>query len=194
MKFNLNDNSLTSGGSKVFNNGIAGLTKNVSVSVSRKTAEEQDTAPDYKVLITDDSGAQINQGFYYPTTNPQLTDDENQKKAGYLIGRILSVSNAVVPEGYEYPDVNGKSPKEIVDLLFKTIKENADGQKVNVFTTYGRKTQPSQYMGLRFFDFIERATDNSRLRAKGDDMLERLVEDAPANSGESKTSGTGDIW
>jgi hypothetical protein len=63
---------------------------------------------------------------------------------------------------------------------------------VNVFTTYGRKTQPSQFLGLRFFDFIESAnTQNSKLRPKGDDMMERMVADEPANSSEDNKTTSG---
>lgn len=190
MNFNLNDNSLLAGGTKVFNNGIAGLVKNVKVSVEKKTADAIQTAPDYKVIITDANGSSINQGFYYYTDNANLSKEENDKKAGYGIGRILSIAKSVIPADFVFPDVSGKSVKEITDLLFVIIRDHSENSNVNVFTTYGRKTQPSQYMGLRYFDFIERGGDVSNLRPKGDDLLERLTEDAPAT--EAKTNGLGD--
>lgn len=191
MTFNLNDNSLLAGGTKVFNNGIAGLVKNVKVSVEKKTADAMQTAPDYKVLITDNNGASINQGFYYYTNNDALSKEENDKKAGYGIGRMLSIAKSVVPTDYVFPDVSGKSIKEITDILFAIIRDNANNGTVNVFTTYGRKTQPSQYMGLRYFDFIERGGEATTLRPKGDDLLERLTEDTP-QADTKQSAGLGD--
>jgi hypothetical protein len=192
MNFNLNDNSLVTGGSKVFNNGIAGLVKDVSISVTKRSPEEPDNNPHYKLIITDSNELVINQGFFYYTDKPEKTEEENKKGAGYLIGRLLSVANSIVPEGFVYPDVSNNSVNEIVDILFKIIKENCEGKKVNVFTTYGRKTQPSQFLGLRFFDFIESAnTQNSKLRPKGDDMMERMVADEPANSSEDNKTTSG---
>lgn len=189
MTFNLNDNSLMNGGTKVFNNGIAGVVKNVKVSVGKKTAEEMQTAPDYKVFITDDNGAAINAGFYYYTPNDSLSKEENDKKAGYGIGRILSIARSVTPQGFTFPDVAGKSVNEITDILFQIIRDNSEGKLVNVFASYGKKTKPSQYLGLRYFEFIEPAgVEPSRLKAKGDDLLERLTEDAP--SGEQKGEPT----
>lgn len=191
MNFNLNDNSLVSGGIKVFNNGIAGVVKNVKLSVTKKTPEEQEMSPDYKVIITDDDGAFINQGFYYHKEDSNKSSEQNDKNAGYLVGRIQSVSNSVVPAGFIYPEVSNKNANEIVDILFKIINDNCEGKTVNVLATYGRKVNPSQYLGLRFFDFIESGDAvNSKLKVKGDDMIERMVADESSSKSEEKASSS----
>ena len=50
-------------------------------------------------------------------------------------------------------------------------------------------------MGLRFFNFIEPAgTEPTTLRPNEDDILERIVPDAPANNGmDSMDSGSGEV-
>ncbi len=187
MKFNLNDDSLSGGGSAVFNNGIAGKVDGVKIDVTKRGSDENENAPDYKLVFTDATGLQVNQGFYYHKNNDMFPEEKNEANAGYLVGRVLSAAKAIVPEGFTFPDVEGKQVNEIIDILFNIIRENSTNGTVNIFTTYGTKTKPSQFLGLRFFDFIERGdTKYSKLREKGNDMMERLVEDAP------KTSGLGD--
>jgi hypothetical protein len=184
MKFNLNDNSLVGGGSKVFNNGIAGKVENVKIDVEKRKSSDPDNQPDYKLLVTDGNDLTLNQGFYYHKDNEMNSEEKNEANKGYLVGRILSAAKAVVPEGFVFPDVEGKDVNEIVDILFRIIKENADGKLVNVFATYGTKTKASTFLGLRYFNFIEAVgTPKSRLVATGNDMMERITEDAPAASG-----------
>lgn len=187
MKFNLNDSSLVGGGSTVFNKGIAGKTDKVKIEVTKRRSDEPESNPLYKLVFTDSTGAQVNQGFFPQKDNENYSKEKNEANANYFLGRILSAAKAVVPEGFEFPDVEGKSVNEIADILFSIIKSHSDGVLVNVFTTYGTKEKPSKYLGLRFFDFIERAdnTGYSRLTPKGNDMMERLVEDAPKSNNDS---------
>lgn len=187
MNFNLNDDSLINGGSIIFNNGIAGKVENVKISVTKRAVDEPDSYPDYKLIVTDKDGGFINQGFYHHKDKDGVSEEQNNKNAGYLIGRILSVAHAVVEPGYVFPDVSGKSPKEIVDILFKIIKDNCEDKLVNVFTNYGNKTKPSQYLQLRFFNFIEKpGVEKSKLVVNGNDLLEKIVEDSSSAKNEEK--------
>ena len=181
--FNLNDEKEFNTGVSIFNGGVAGLVKDVTISVEKK--QDQSNKPDYQ-LIVEKGGSTINEGFYYPTPNPQKSEEDNNKYAKMQVGRILHVARAVMGDQYEFPQVN--SAKEAYDVLFKLIKENAGDKKFNVFTTYGNKNRPSQYLGLRYFDFIEPATENSSLFQKNTDMMERLVADAP------QTNSSNDDW
>lgn len=186
-KFNLNERSMMSGNDTVvFNNGIAGKVEDVKIEVTKRRADEPDNYPAYKVIFTDKNGAQMNQGFYEFTKNTAKTDDENEKLSGYLIDRVLSIAQAVVPEGFVYPDIPEtgnlvEDTNKALGTIFKVINENQDNAKVNVFATYGTKQRPDKYLRLRYFNFIEKAgnTGYSKLTEKGDDMMERLIEDAP---------------
>lgn len=189
MNFNLNDEKYN-GGVAVFNNGNAGKVENVEISVEKKQAHDMDSAPDYKLIVKDSSGgAPINQGFYLNV--------EGEDKQGQNIQRIRSIAQSIVPEGFVYPEVN--SYEEAVNTLFKIIKENSEGKKVNVFTTYGyegsngKPGKVSKFLGLRYFNFIERpGVGFSRLTPSNTDILERPVADAPKNQvAERQTSGNG---
>lgn len=193
MIFDLNNGSLVSGGTAIFNNGLAGKVEGVSVEVKRKEATGPFSYADYTVLVTDPSGSSLNNLFSYHKNNDQYDQTKNQANQGYLLGRIQTIAQSVLPAGYVYPDVAGMSCNEIVDVLFKIIHDNATDKKVNVFVTYGTKTKPSQYMGLRFFNFIEsQETTKSRLSATGNDMMERIVADAP--TGDTSTGSSKGTW
>jgi len=199
-RFNLNEMSMmNTGTTSVFNNGIAGKVEGVKVEVAKRRADEPESYPAYKLTFTDKTGASVNQGFYYFTPKQGVSDEQNEKLSGYLISRVLETANAVVPEGFVYPEIpetgdNVKDTNVALDILFGIIRDNSE-TKANVFVTYGTKTNPSKYLGLRYFNYIERTgkTGYSRLTAKGDDMMERLTEDSPKVTPEG-TITSGPAW
>lgn len=192
MSFNLNDNSLLGGGSVVFNGGIAGKTDGVKLSVTKRQPTDPDNQPDYKVFFTDAEGGQINQGFYYHKDNTLYDETKNKANEGYLVGRVLSIAKVVVPEDFVFPDVEGKTSNQILDILFKIIRDHEDDKTVSVFTNYGNKNKPSQYLNLRYFNFIEKSgTSNTRLKATGNDLMEKLTEDTSTPSSSTKAAASG---
>lgn len=170
MGFDLND-SKYEGGSSVFNNGVAGKIENVEVTVEKRKADEPDTYPPYKLVVNDGSGAApLTLGFY--------TEESDEKRQDMNIQRVKSIAKAVVPKDFVYPSVS--SYTEAMNSLFKIIKDNSEGKKVNVFASYGYAGKPSKYLGLRFFNFIESVDETySRLKATPNDVMIRPVEDAP---------------
>jgi hypothetical protein len=172
MSFNLNDYDNTA--ISVFNNGSAGKVENVLVSIEKRKADEPDKNPPYKLIVTDNSGGTpINQGFYFD-------ESDDEKRQTQTIQRIKSIAKAVLPADFVYPIVNSYS--EAVNSLFKIIKDNCEGVKVNVFVTYGYVGQQklAKYLGLRTFNFIEPTNvEFSRLKSSATDIMERPVADAP---------------
>jgi hypothetical protein len=184
--FDLNEKKF--GGTVVFNNGQGGLVKDVIISVEKKKAEEPDTYPAYKLVIEDNTGGKINQGFYYPKNDPQKSQEDNNKREVREVSRIVHIAKAVMGADYEFPKVDNAN--EAYDTLFKLIRDNAGAKKYNVFVTYGTAGYASKFMGLRYFDFIEdAATPVTRLRTKAGDLLERVEQDTPFDNlgGNTKT-------
>ena len=56
--FDLNEKKF--GGTVIFNNGQAGLVKNVEISVEKRQPGEPETYPNYKLVVSDDLG-KVNQ-------------------------------------------------------------------------------------------------------------------------------------
>jgi hypothetical protein len=192
--FNLNDASF-GGGVTVFNNGNAGKVESVRMSVVKKTATDPDNGPDYKLIFTDVTGGQVNQGFYYHKDNELYDSKRNADLATWLVSRIHSAAKAVVPDDFVFPEV--KTAKEAVDSLFKIIKENCEDKLVNTYVTYGTTSKPSQYLGLRYFNFVESAdtpANKTRLKPSTNDMMTKLVADAPSTDGSANSSTSTANW
>jgi len=168
-------------GNTIFNGGNAGLVRNVKISVEKKQAGSPDTYPEYKLIATSDAGGSVNQGFYYFKPNPSSPDEYNQKRERQELSRVLHIAKAVLGADYVFPEV--KTTKEAVDVLFGLIKDNVEGKVFNVYVTYGTKNRPGRFLGLRYFNFIERAVENTRLIPNNMDLLTKITEDAPSNDG-----------
>lgn len=184
--FNLNNKEEFNTGSSIFNNGIAGVVENVEIRVEKKTSEDHENAPDYKLFVKDDKG-EINGGFYIPSQDSSKSEEENNKVAKREVGRIVGIARAVMGEEYSLPEV--QTAKEAYDKLFLLVKENSEGKKFNVFVTYGYTARPSKYLGLRYFDFIEEGGKPSKLATKASDVLERIDPDKT-----SKASNDDEGW
>lgn len=192
--FNLNDASF-GGGVTVFNNGNAGKVESVRMSVVKKTATDPDNGPDYKLIFTDVTGGQVNQGFYYHKNNEMYDAKRNSDLETWLVSRVLSAAKAVVPSDYVFPEVSNS--KEALDSLFKIIKENCENKLVNAYVTYGTTSKPSQYLGLRYFNFVESAdtpANMTRLKPSTNDMMTKLVADAPLTDGSTNSSTSTANW
>ena len=175
-------------GSVVFNNGVAGKATGVSVTIEKRKVDEPDSYPDYKVIVSDESGGMpINQGFY-------INSEDDEKRQNMTYQRVKSIADAVVAEDFVYPEVTGYV--DALNTLFKVIKENADGKKVDVFVSYGYTAKPSRYLGLRMFNFIQKPNASfDRLKPSNTDILERPEADAPKADGEgTETKKSADIW
>ena len=175
-------------GSAVFNNGVAGKAVGVSVTVEKRKVDEPDSYPDYKLVVSDESGGMpINQGFY-------INSEDDEKRQQMTYQRVKSIADAVVPEDFIYPEVNGYI--DALNTLFKVIKENADGKKVDVFVSYGYTAKPSKYLGLRMFNFIQKQDASfDRLKPSNTDVLERPEADAPkADAVGTAPKSSADIW
>ena len=167
---------------KVFNNGVGGKVENVTIKVEKKPLDGHEQAPDFNVVFTDSEGASANSGFYY-NGNEQI-----------LISRALHVGRAVLGAEYVFPAA--ESTKDALNKIMKLIKDNSEGKLFNTFCTYGNANyKPSQYLNIRFFDFIEPAdVENTRLRVKNGDLLEKVAQDEPSTKAGSGDAVAADDW
>lgn len=190
----LNGSDFKSKGTTIFNNGVAGLVKNVEIKIERKEVSDLAGRPDYKLIVTDDNGGIVNQGFYYFTPNEQADAEYNTKRSNQEVSRVLHIARAVMGNDYDFPSVG--SPKEAYDVLFKLVNDNVGSNKFNVFATFGTISRPNKkgYIGLRYFNFIEPATESSRFRTGAVDLMTRVEADAPSQGGLNGEATTKESW
>lgn len=178
---NLNDFNQEEKDVKIFNDGNAGRVKNVAVSVTKKTAQDKENAPDYKINYTQEDGASVNDAVYYPK------DDDSDSRKRIAISRLLNVLHSLNPETKSKMLPEFENYTSAVDFLMKQIIASSKTGRVNIFVAYGTKNNPSQYLRVRKFNFVEPANteDNeTKLRPKispdpekeeWNDVMERIV-------------------
>ena len=180
-------------GKVAFNGGQAGVIGNTKASVVKKTAEDHENAPDYKIVFTDKEGGEVNKAIYYPDSdNPKAT-----KAMGMIVKHIFHVCKGNKDDLPLFKDY-----KDMVDSAMILLKGTAPKFKANVSTNYGSGKPEYQkaFMEVRNFPpFFELDTDVSKTRLfnSKSEFLTKKVQDNPADAftgGNSDSSSTSDDW
>lgn len=199
MSINLNDSSFdaSTGSVAIFNGGKAGIVGDVTMAVEKKKADDKETAPEYKLVFTDGSGATCNTSFWYITEDTQYsTIDQQVMKQGKVLKHVI---HAIYGKDYQIPTV--ENPKQLLDTCMKLIRDGiAGGIKFRIFANYGTVQYTKKYIQPRsWVPFIEPMTvpeAETRLKAGDLDAMERLVEDTVSSGAVSAgaTAGDDDDW
>ena len=182
--YNLNDDGFNAKqGVTIFNDGNAGLVNDVKMSVYKKTNEDKENAPDYKVTFTDSSGGEVSSSYWYATKDTQYsTIEEQARKQGKSMKHII---HAVYGASFEIPFI-AKSPKELLDMSMKCIKDglSSSPSKFRIFATYGTLNSVKNYIQPRswvpFVESMNTSEDATRLKlAPTIDAMARVEESQP---------------
>lgn len=130
----------------IFNNGNAGKVENVTVKVTKKTAEDNQNLPDYKINYTDEFGT-VNDGIYYP--------QKSDSNPGFKIERLINVLHSLDPASKDKVLPKVETYEKAVDTVMKMINTASKSGKVNVFVNYGTTKKPSEYLRVRAVNFVE---------------------------------------
>lgn len=175
---------------KIFNGGKAGFVQGVNMTITKKSSDDHVNAPDYNIVISNDSG-EVKQGFYYePSSQNNPTKEQIETHQKNVASRLHTIAKKTVEDGYVFPKVN--SYKEGIDMLANIIRENSVNKKFNCFVTYGSTSYPKKYLELRYFNSIAR--ENETLVARASDQLERIEADSNSQDVSGVSSNLGDSW
>lgn len=182
-------------GVSIFNGGKAGVVENVAMTIKKKTAEDKEKAPDYKVTFTDESGAEAATPLWYITEATQFASIEQQQvKQGkilkHLIHTVCGPNTQISPFANE---------KEMLDGAMKLVRDGLKtAGKFRVFANYGTTEYRKKYIQPRswvpFMESMSVPVDESVLKVSDIDGMERLSEDkpTPATTGGGGTSADAD--
>lgn len=193
---NLNDNSFDQKeGKAVFNGGTAGVVENVVMNVVKKTPEDKENAPDYKIVYTDENGGECNSSFWVVKEATSFKSvDELIQAQGKVLKHILHV---VYGPEYQIPSFNNAT--EMLNGCMKLIHSAVNGKnfKVRLFTNYGTTSSPKQYIQPRswvpFMEFAGSDPAKTRLFAGSLDQMSKISSDTPA-APSAGTIADGDDW
>ncbi len=181
--YDLNDNGFDAKqGVTIFNGGVAGLVNDLKMSVYKKTKEDKENAPDYKVVFTDSNGGECSTSYWYVTKDTQYsTIDEQVRKQGKSMKHII---HAIYGADHEI-GFKASNAKELLDHAMKYIKDGlASAGKFRVFATYGTLNATKKYIQPRsWVPFVESMNvDEASTRLKlapTVDAIERIEESQP---------------
>lgn len=186
--FSFSNEDLNQGGKKVqiFNNGEAGVAKDVKITVLKKSHDYEDgpNIPDYKIRYTDAYGY-VEMPYYY------LTEEKHNPSFGRTFQESIKAQwqklASIVQAGSGDVDIDAKNATEMLDQMMVRIKNTVDGGVYNVFANYGHKNNPKRWLQVRsWVPFIEATNvEATTLKETKIDQMERLMPDQPSSTSTS---------
>lgn len=195
---NLNDSAFDAKqGAAIFNDGVAGVVENVTLSVTKRKPEDKENSPEYKLTFTDSKGGACNTSFWYIDKATQYQTVEDQvKKQGTVLKHVV---HAIYGSDYQLPNFN--TAKEMLDGCMKLVREGlAAGLKFRIFANYGSTQSVKNYIQPRsWVPFMEPMTvdiANTRLKPGNIDAMARVEKDnvAPSTTSMADSIIEGDDW
>lgn len=158
---NVNDSQYELKDIKIFNNGVAGIVNNVTMSITKKTAQDADNAPAYKLILKNDTG-EINKGYF------NNFDNSSESALQFFVKEMKHLAGLV---GIELPS-SVASYNELLDITMKSVKDNIGDKLFNVFVSYGTKERPNKYLQIASAFSITKNTERPYANPKA--QMERI--------------------
>jgi hypothetical protein len=188
----INTEEYTTGESVIFNEGEAGVVGDVKISVAKKTSDDKENFPDYRIVFADKNGGELNRGIYYP-------DASNQKSMLNAVKLVKHITHVCNGNKDKLPLF--KDEKDMIDQTMKLLREEGGKFKANVVANYGSggDAYHKSFMEVKFFaPFFELdvdIADTALFNAKADFMTRKPQEaDAGAVAFSSDAEDSGDSW
>jgi len=164
---------------KIFNNGVAGIVENVRVRVEKKSPEDSEKKPAYRLIIQDDKG-EINEGFYY-----YKSADENGFK-NYQAQKLILLAKGALGEDVKFPAFS--TPVEALDQIMIMVAKGSKNKLYRAVATYGTTKRPDAFLGLKSFgSFIQDMSLPCTLALDNSDNTIKAEKKAPATEEEVKS-------
>ena len=130
-------------GTVIFNDGVAGVVENLTASITKKTKEDNENSPEYKLTFADANGGSCSSSFWYvEKATSYSTVDEQIVKQGKVLKHIL---HAIYGADYQLPSF--QDARGMLDGCMKLIREGlASGLKFRIFANYGTKDGRKKYI------------------------------------------------
>lgn len=123
---------------RIFNGGVAGIAKNCTARVEKKTDADAANHPKYKIIYTDEKGGEINEGYFDNLDLPTASD----KAKKYFIKsmrHLLSQSGTKISSGQS-------TYSEILDAAMKELYKAMPKNKYNLAVQFGTKEYPKAFL------------------------------------------------
>jgi len=183
---NLNDKQFENNEVKIFNGGEAGVVKDCAVRIEKKGADDPDNMPDYKVIVTDKTGAEINQGIF------DNFDTASDKALKFFVRSMKHLAGVFKVKDQQPAQV--ASYRELLDVTMKICNKNQNNVRVNVAVYFGTEDRPNKkgFLEIDWFWGLRNVEDGIPTLSKTA-LTERPAPDGDTNDAPS-TSEAPDNW
>ncbi len=171
-------------GKAIFNDGKSGVVENVAISVSKKTPEDKEKSPDFKLVFKDSNGAECNLGFWVILEGSAFkTKEELIMSQGKVLKHLV---HAVYGPDYELPSF--ATPTEMLNTCMKLISQGCAGKGnvFRIFTNYGTTTSPKTHLQPRSWvpmvETMATPLSETRLMASSIEQMVKISPDTPSTS------------
>lgn len=150
MAIKLNDTQYDVKQVKIFNGGTAGAVHDCKIRFEKKTSTDKEKAPDYKLIMTDSAGGEVNKAFYY------LDDNASEGRQTFFVKEMKHLANLF---GVTLPN-EIDSYKQLLDLTMKGCKDSCANSVLAVFVSYGTANYPSNFLQINSaFDIVQNTVE-----------------------------------
>lgn len=176
----------------VFNNGSAGVVRNCKIDVTRKTSEDSERAPEYKLLAYDTeqivnsddtiSVYPVNKGFFYQES---FKSDRGEQYAVNELRNLLKTIEHPLDDNLQLKfsrEIKGYN--DFLDYTFDYIVVTLKTKKnllVDIVVDYGDDYKASSFLRLAGYPWYIGVT-GSKLNNKRDAIMERPTPESESNS------------
>ena len=159
----------------------------ITANVVRKSSDESEKAPPYRVVFVDEKGGRVDYPVFYLSVTSDMSDKDKKDRLIQLGSQLKHIWHATIGKDTELP--KAETPKELVDSVMeavdKYLQEHPD-EKYKIVTNYGSKSYPQEYLRVKKFPaFMEKASvdpKKSDLRNSPNDLMKRPDFDEEENT------------
>lgn len=190
----LNSNEFDVKDVKIFNDGKAGIVNNCTFSVEPKASDAAEKAPDWKLLVIDETGASVNKAFWFlDETHKDFT--KHLKYQGTELKSLLQVIGLTTVPAFN-------NVKDMLNGVMTQLGKYSGKVKVRALVNYGMEGREESYLTLSkyapYVESMEVPEESSILRQPKNAVLERPKADDNPFKDSSKSgdfpSGNVEDW
>jgi len=187
----------------IFNKGEAGVVENCRVAVGRRSSEDSERAPIYKIIVEDLAqqanndpevlSYPVNKGYFY---QDNFKSDGAEKYAVNELKHLQKVFGHKVNGNDLIYTVEFKDYNDFLDYTFKFINEslkNDKGQIFNVAVDYGNGNYPNDFLRLNGYPWYINIAGIA-VQNKQDAIMKRPVKNSEEESDATKSKNSESDW
>ena len=160
----------------IFNGGMAGVVKNCTARVEKKTDKDPDNFPKYRIVYIDEKGGEINKGYF------DNYDDASDKAKKYFVKEMRHL----LDQSGTKLAVKANSYSELLDAAMKELYKAMPKNKYNIAVSFGTESYPKSFLEINGYWGVLNVDADRLPNTPKDALIERPTPDGDLTPDEKK--------